>query len=143
MRPFTLVWALFSCHHQFYVGCCYYRLHYSSFSRSIIMLFRLSALFSGLVFGFGLILSGMTNPAKIIGFLDVFGDWDPSLALVMAGAIAVTLPAFYFLKKRQKTWLNLAFSWPTREAIDTPLIVGSVLFGVGWGLAGLCPGPST
>jgi len=107
------------------------------------MLFRLSALFSGLVFGFGLILSGMTNPAKIIGFLDVFGDWDPSLALVMAGAIAVTLPAFYFLKKRQKTWLNLAFSWPTREAIDTPLIVGSVLFGVGWGLAGLCPGPST
>lgn len=107
------------------------------------MLFRLSALFSGLVFGFGLILSGMTNPAKIIGFLDVFGDWDPSLALVMAGAIAVTLPAFYFLKKRQKTWLNLAFSWPIREAIDTPLIVGSVLFGVGWGLAGLCPGPST
>lgn len=107
------------------------------------MLFRLSALFSGLVFGFGLILSGMTNPAKIIGFLDIFGSWDPSLALVMGGAIAVTLPAFYLLQKRQKTLLNLSFSWPSREDIDTPLVVGSALFGIGWGLAGLCPGPST
>lgn len=107
------------------------------------MLFRLSALLSGLVFGFGVILSGMTNPAKIIGFLDIFGDWDPSLALVMGGAIAVTLPSFYFLKKRQKTLLKLSFAWPTREDIDTPLVAGSVLFGIGWGLAGLCPGPST
>src|SRR5690554_236001 len=106
------------------------------------MLFRLSALLSGLIFGVGVILSGMTNPAKIIGFLDVFGDWDPSLALVMGGAIAVTMPAFYLLKKRHKTLLNLSFSWSTCKDINMPLVTGSVLFGIGWGLAGLCPGPS-
>lgn len=106
------------------------------------MLFRLVALLSGLFFGLGLIVSGMTNPAKIIGFLDVFGAWDPSLAFVMGGAIAVTMPAFYLLKKRHKTLLNLSFSWPTRKDINMPLVAGSVLFGIGWGLAGLCPGPS-
>jgi uncharacterized protein len=102
---------------------------------------RLIALLSGLVFGVGLIIAGMTNPAKIIGFLNIFGEWDPSLTLVMGGAIAFTLPTFYLLKKRQKTFFQLPFLWSLTEAVDKRLLIGSALFGVGWGLAGFCPGP--
>ena len=97
---------------------------------------------AGLVFGLGLLLSGMTNPAKVLGFLDLTGAWDPSLALVMAGAIAVALAAFMLAKRRQTTWLGLPMLLPVATHIDRRLVIGSVLFGVGWGLAGICPGPA-
>jgi len=97
---------------------------------------------SGLIFGLGLIVSGMTNPAKVIGFLDLFGDWDASLAFVMIGAIAVTSTGFRFVLKREKPLYALSFSLPTRKDIDQPLVYGAILFGVGWGLVGLCPGPA-
>lgn len=96
---------------------------------------------AGLVFGIGLIMSGMSNPAKVIGFLDLAGKWDPSLALVMAGAIAVGVCAFTLAKRRHTTWLNLPMLLPGATQLDHRLIVGSVLFGVGWGVAGICPGP--
>lgn len=97
---------------------------------------------TGLVFGFGLLLSGMTNPAKVLAFLDLTGAWDPSLALVMAGAIAVALAAFALAKRRQTTWLGLPMLLPIATHIDRRLVTGSMLFGVGWGLAGICPGPA-
>ncbi len=97
---------------------------------------------AGLVFGFGLLISGMTNPAKVIGFLDLAGQWDPSLALVMAGAIAVGVVAFALVKRRQTTNLGLPMSLPLATHIDRRLVIGSVMFGVGWGLAGICPGPA-
>ncbi len=97
---------------------------------------------AGLVFGFGLLISGMTNPAKVIGFLDLAGQWDPSLALVMAGAIAVGVVAFALVKRRQTTYLGLPMSLPLATHIDRRLVIGSVMFGVGWGLAGICPGPA-
>ena len=97
---------------------------------------------SGLVFGAGLIVSGMGNPAKVLGFLDIAGRWDPSLALVMGGAVAVGLVAFAIAKRRQTTWLGLPMVLPAATVIDRRLVIGSVLFGVGWGLAGICPGPA-
>jgi len=100
------------------------------------------ALISGLVFGLGLILSGMANPAKVLAFLDLAGRWDPSLALVMAGAIAVALPAFAWAKRRKTSMLGTALSLPTSTTIDARLVGGGLLFGVGWGLAGFCPGPA-
>jgi uncharacterized protein len=96
----------------------------------------------GLLFGTGLILSGMTDPAKVIGFLDLFGDWDPSLALVLGGAILVGGFAFALAKKRTRTFLGGIVRLPQDTKIDGRLIVGSLLFGVGWGLAGFCPGPA-
>jgi hypothetical protein len=95
----------------------------------------------GLLFGWGLLLSGMTDPGKVQGFLDLFGAWDPSLALVMGGAIAVGVFAFALAKRRTTTFLGGAMQLPTARDIDKPLIVGSLMFGVGWGLAGFCPGP--
>ncbi len=100
------------------------------------------ALISGLLFGIGLTVSRMIDPSKVLGFLDVAGAWDPSLAFVMGGALLVTIPAFWFVKKRVKTLLGLDISLPNRNDIDTPLILGAVLFGVGWGLGGFCPGPA-
>ncbi len=100
------------------------------------------ALLAGLGFGLGLILSGMTDPAKVLGFLDLAGAWDPSLALVMGGAIAVTAPAFAWLRKRQRSLLGAPLQWPTRTTIDRRLVLGSLAFGAGWGLAGFCPGPA-
>ena len=100
------------------------------------------ALMSGLVFGLGLILSGMANPAKVLAFLDLAGRWDPSLALVMAGAIAVALPAFAWAKRRKTSMLGTPLSLPTSTTIDARLVGGGLLFGVGWGLAGFCPGPA-
>jgi uncharacterized membrane protein YedE/YeeE len=104
----------------------------------------MNALFSflaGLVFGIGLIVSGMSNPAKVLGFLDLAGKWDPSLALVMGGAVTVGLVAFALAKRRQTTWLGLPLLLPAARHIDRRLVIGSALFGVGWGLAGICPGP--
>ena len=102
----------------------------------------LGALMSGLVFGFGLVISGMTQPAKILGFLDIFGVWDPTLAFVMGAALAVSLPGFYLARRRERPLLTARFRWPTRSEIDAPLIGGATLFGIGWGLVGLCPGPA-
>lgn len=102
----------------------------------------LVALASGTLFGMGLMLSGMTDPAKVIGFLDLAGRWDPSLAFVMGGALCVTFPTFQLLKSRTAPLLGERFYLPTRKDLDAPLIAGAVLFGVGWGIAGLCPGPA-
>ncbi len=96
----------------------------------------------GLLFGIGLILSGMTDPSKVIGFLDLAGAWDPSLALVMGGAIAVALPAFALARRRERTLLDTPMQLPQTSTIDRRLILGSVVFGTGWGLAGFCPGPA-
>ena len=98
------------------------------------------ALISGLVFGFGLILSGMANPAKVIGFLDLAGSWDPSLAFVMGGAIAIGFFAFKYAETRDTTFLGEELNLPRNNTIDKRLIGGSVVFGAGWGLGGFCPG---
>lgn len=101
-----------------------------------------STLVAGLLFGTGLILSGMANPAKVQNFLDLFGTWDPSLAFVMGGAILVTMPGFWLAQKRAKPFFHDVFHLPTRTDFDARLILGSATFGVGWGLGGLCPGPA-
>jgi uncharacterized membrane protein YedE/YeeE len=101
----------------------------------------LAPLLAGLLFGLGLVVSGMTNPAKIIGFLDLFGKWDPSLAFVMAGALLVGTVAFRFAGKRQRAMLGNPIHLPDRRDIDRRLVLGSITFGIGWGLAGYCPGP--
>lgn len=98
--------------------------------------------FVGLLFGMGLMLSGMTDPGKVIGFLDLFGHWDPSLALVMGGAIMVGFFAFTVAKKRTTTFFGGVLRLPSTTQIDKPLVIGSLLFGAGWGLAGFCPGPA-
>lgn len=102
----------------------------------------LLALLTGIIFGLGLLLSGMSNPAKVLSFLDVGGAWDPSLAFTMAGAIGVALPCFFWAKRHSFTWLGLPLELPAKAEVDRKLIVGSVLFGIGWGLSGICPGPA-
>ena len=104
-------------------------------------MFALTSLLAGLVFGLGLIVSGMANPAKVLGFLDLGGNWDPSLALVMAGAIAVGSAAFLLAKNRTRSLLGAEMKLPTASHIDRRLVTGSALFGMGWGIAGFCPGP--
>ena len=96
---------------------------------------------AGLIFGFGLALSGMTHAAKVLGFLDVTGNWDPSLLLVLGGAVAVTVVAFRFVLRRPAPVLADKFILPTAKFIDGPLVVGAVIFGIGWGVSGYCPGP--
>lgn len=103
---------------------------------------RFSEFLVGLLFGIGLILAGMTDPGKVIGFLDLFGAWDPSLALVMGGAILVGVFAFAVAKRRTTTFLGGALHLPNARHVDRRLIVGSLAFGAGWGLAGFCPGPA-
>jgi uncharacterized protein len=104
--------------------------------------YTFSSFLAGLVFGVGLIVSGMASPAKVLGFLDLAGRWDPSLALVMAGAIAVGAPAFLLARKRTHTVLGTPMVLPDARHIDRRLVLGSLAFGVGWGLAGFCPGPA-
>ena len=101
-----------------------------------------TALLAGLLFGIGLMVSGMANPAKVLGFLDLAGRWDPSLAFVMAGAIAIGLVAFLIARRRRRSLLGLPMQLPATTAITPRLVLGSVAFGVGWGIAGFCPGPA-
>ncbi|MEO2217051.1 DUF6691 family protein [Chromobacterium vaccinii] len=101
-----------------------------------------SAFLAGLVFGVGLIVAGMANPAKVLGFLDIAGGWDPSLALVMAGAVVVALPAFAVAKRRGRALLGDEMQLPAARSVDRRLLLGSLVFGAGWGLAGVCPGPA-
>ena len=102
----------------------------------------LASVLAGLVFGLGLIVSGMANPAKVLGFLDLTGPWDPSLAFVMAGAIAVGAVAFAVANMRTASLLGVTMQLPSGQRLDRRLMVGSALFGVGWGVAGFCPGPA-
>lgn len=105
------------------------------------MLMIITALGAGVIFGAGLALAGMLNPAKVVGFLDIFGMWDPSLGLVMAGGILVNATGHYFVMKRHRPMFDARFELPTSNNIDRPLLIGSAIFGIGWGLAGYCPGP--
>lgn len=100
-----------------------------------------TALFCGLLFGIGLIVSGMTDPAKVLGFLDLAGAWDPSLAFVMAGAIGVGVVAFAVAQRRATSLIGLDMKLPSSRQVDMRLVAGSLLFGAGWGIAGFCPGP--
>ena len=102
----------------------------------------LASFLCGLLFGAGLLVSGMTQPAKVLGFLDVFGVWDPTMAFVMVAALLVSFVGFRVARLRTKPVLAAKHLWPTRTDIDQPLLIGSALFGVGWGLVGLCPGPA-
>ena len=102
----------------------------------------LAALACGIVFGAGLALSGMTNPAKVLAFLDVAGSWDATLVFVMAGALAVNAAAYAITRRRARPLLDDAFTLPARCELDAPLLGGAALFGVGWGMVGLCPGPA-
>jgi len=103
---------------------------------------KLVSLITGIIFGIGLVISEMINPEKVLGFLDIFGNWDPSLALVMIGALIVSSPMFHLLKKRKKPIFANEFNYSNNKNLNKGLIYGSVLFGAGWGLAGLCPGPA-
>lgn len=101
-----------------------------------------ASLVCGLIFGAGLVISGMTQPPKVLGFLDIFGRWDPTLAFVIAGAIAVSATGFALARRASAPAFAARHLWPTRKDIDRPLVAGAILFGIGWGLVGLCPGPA-
>ena len=103
---------------------------------------KIISLISGAIFGFGLTVSSMTNPAKVLGFLNLFGQWDPSLIFVMIGAIIVSSPFFFLFKSKEKPLFAQSFLIPEIKRIDSKLIIGSSLFGIGWGAVGLCPGPA-
>ncbi|MDU8600702.1 DUF6691 family protein [Pseudomonas syringae] len=103
---------------------------------------KVTAFFAGLIFGFGLLLAGMANPAKVLAFLDVSGTWDPSLALVMAGAISVAVVPLNWAHRSRQSLLGARMQLPVKTQLDARLIVGSLVFGIGWGIAGICPGPA-
>ncbi len=103
---------------------------------------HLFGFFSGLIFGIGLILAGMTEPLKVKGFLDLAGAWNPSLALVMGGAIAVGMVAFARARRRDRSWTGAPIEIPVNKTVDRRLITGGLLFGIGWGIGGFCPGPA-
>ena len=103
---------------------------------------RLVSLISGIIFGAGLVISEMINPDKVLGFLDLFGNWDPSLAFVMIGSLVVSSPLFHIIKNKEKPLSAEKFNYSNSKNINNRLIIGSVLFGTGWGLSGLCPGPA-
>jgi uncharacterized membrane protein YedE/YeeE len=100
------------------------------------------ALLFGCIFGGGLQVSGMTNPAKVLAFLDVMGSWDPTLAFVMGAALVVSATGFLLVRAREESWLGESFAIPTSTDLDASLLAGAALFGIGWGLVGLCPGPA-
>jgi len=102
----------------------------------------IASLFCGLIFGAGLLISGMVQPTKVLGFLDIVGAWDPSLAVVMVAALAVSIPGFMLARRHARPFLATQSFWPTKIGLDRSLVIGSALFGVGWGLVGLCPGPA-
>ena len=102
----------------------------------------IAPLLCGLVFGAGLLISGMVQPTKVLGFLDIFGAWDPSLAVVMAAALAVSVPGFRLADRGAQPWFAGQYFRPGKSGIDLPLVAGAALFGIGWGLVGLCPGPA-
>ena len=103
---------------------------------------KIVSLFCGIIFGIGLVISEMINPAKVLGFLNLFGDWDPSLAFVMIGALVVSTPLFHLFNNKEKPIFSSSFSISNKKEIDKKLIIGSIFFGAGWGLVGLCPGPA-
>ncbi len=104
---------------------------------------NLVALCAGLLFGAGLTLSGMVDPVKVLGFLDLFGDWDPTLAFVMGGGLLVYIPGYQWLiRRRQRPVCENQFHLPAKDGIDKPLIIGAAIFGIGWGIGGICPGPA-
>jgi len=103
---------------------------------------KLVSLVAGIIFGIGLVISEMINPEKVLGFLNLFGNWDPSLAFVMIGALVVSSPLFHLIKKKEKPIFTENFNYSNNKNINNRLIIGSVLFGAGWGLVGLCPGPA-
>lgn len=106
-------------------------------------IFRITALVSGVLFGMGMAVSGMIDPAKVVGFLDISGNWDPSLAFVMGGALAVFMPSYFLLiKPRKQSVSGAEMCTPTNTKIDARLLSGAAIFGLGWGLAGICPGPA-
>jgi uncharacterized membrane protein YedE/YeeE len=102
----------------------------------------MTPLVTGIIFGLGLLISGMTNPAKVRGFLDVFGDWQPALIAVMASAIVIFAVAYYFSSNMKQPWFHNFFHKPSLTVIDARLLIGAALFGIGWGMVGLCPGPA-
>jgi uncharacterized membrane protein YedE/YeeE len=102
----------------------------------------IAAFLCGLVFGLGLVISGMTQTTKVLGFLDIFGTWDPTLVIVMAAALLVSMPGFALAGRTARPLLTEVRYLPTKTAIDRPLVIGAVMFGIGWGLVGLCPGPA-
>jgi len=101
----------------------------------------LTAVLAGVLFGGGLLVSGMTNPANVLGFLDVFGAWRPPLALVMGAAVLTAAPSYYFVRHGRRSLLGESVELPDRRRIDKPLLIGATMFGVGWGISGICPGP--
>ena len=103
---------------------------------------KIISLVSGIIFGVGLVISEMINPEKVLGFLDLFGNWDPSLAFVMIGALIVSSPLFHIIKNKEKPLFAEKFNYSNNKEVNNRLIVGSALFGAGWGLGGLCPGPA-
>ena len=103
---------------------------------------KIFSLFSGIIFGTGLVISGMTNPEKVIGFLSITHNWDASLIFVMGGAIIITAPFFYLLRNKNKSLLGLDINLPQKQNLNKKLFIGAFLFGAGWGLVGLCPGPA-
>ncbi|WP_046270448.1 DUF6691 family protein [Pseudomonas syringae] len=103
---------------------------------------KVTAFFAGLIFGFGLLLAGMANPAKVLAFLDVSGTWDPSLALVMASAISVAVIPLNWARRNRQSLLGARMQLPVKTQLDARLIAGSLVFGIGWGIAGICPGPA-
>jgi len=105
------------------------------------MLKNIIGLLAGLLFGFGLLISGMTDPVKVQGFLDIFGAWDISLALVMGGGLMVAIVGVQLAKRQKTSWTGSSIEMPTKTTINKKLLIGAMLFGIGWGLVGICPGP--
>lgn len=107
-----------------------------------MIMLNVNSFITGVIFGLGLIISGMTDPEKVLGFLDLAGAWDPSLFFVMVGAISISAVAFYIARRRDRSVLGAPMQLPTSKRIDKRLLLGSLMFGVGWGIAGFCPGPA-